>query len=201
MSASPGRPISARCDSRFTASRSSGNRDAAAVKWIVIHDEEATSAISAARFFADKRLPDAGGPAGSAHLCVDDTICFRTLPNDAIAWAARSCFEANLHGFHIELAGLARWSMAVWESHRQTLRRAAYKTALHCLAFDVPLRFVFAADLPSLAGVTTHAEITKASKRLDPKHAGRYSHTDPGAFFPRRLFMGYVRDYHAQLPA
>lgn len=194
-------PITGRCDTRFKASRSSGNRDVAAIRWIVIHDEEATSAISAARWFADPRLPDKGGPAGSAHLCVDDDICFRTLPNDVIPWAAASSIDANLYGFHIELAGLARWSTAVWKTHRLTLRRAAYKTAFHCLAFDLLPRFVFAAQLPALAGVTTHAEITRASKRLDPKHAGRYSHTDPGAFFPRRLFMSYVREYHAQLSA
>ena len=47
--------------------------------------------------------------------------------------------------------------------------------------------------------VTTHAEVTKASKRLDPAHAWWYTHTDPGPLWPRRLFMRLVRQYHAAL--
>jgi hypothetical protein len=163
------------------------------VRWIVVHDEEASTAESAARFFTTPQAE------GSAHLCVDDAICFRTLDNEDIPWAAASAFMANTRGFHIEQAGFAKWSAVIWTSHRQTLRRAAYKTAFHCLLFDVRPVFVFAADLPLHGGVTTHNEVSKASRRQDPANAKRYTHSDPGPFWPRRTFMRYVREYYAAL--
>ena len=76
---------------------------------------------------------------------------------------------------------------------------AAYKTAVHCKVFGIPVRFVVASELPGMTGITTHAEVTKASKRLDPAHAWWYTHLDPGPLWPRRRFMRLVRQYHAQL--
>ena len=174
----------------FPAYHTSGTRPLDLVRWIVMHDEEAPTARSAAEYF---KSPDSGG---SAHLCVDDQKCFRCLANDVIPWGARSCILANERGFHIEQAGYAAWSAVLWQKHWRTLNRAAYKTAVHCKVFGLPVQFVTAAELP----VTTHAEITKASKRLDPAHAWRYTHTDPGPLWPRRLFMRQVAKYHASLP-
>lgn len=173
----------------YPAAHTSGIRTLSDIRWIVLHDEEAPTAHSAAEWFRDPRS------GGSAHLCVDDELCFRCLANDAIPWGARSCFDANLHGFHIEQAGYARWSAVVWRSHYRTLQRAAYKTAVHCKLFGVPVQFVAARGLPGTPGITTHAEITKASKRLDPAHAWRYTHLDPGPFWPRPVFMQLVRKY------
>lgn len=195
----PALPITAVCDRTFHASRSSGARDPKDVRWIVWHDEEAPTAASAAKWFADPRPPDEGGPAGSAHLCVDDEVCYRTLPNDVVPWAASSCFGVNHHGFHIETAGFARWPKPTWLTHRDALRRLAYKTALHCVEFNIAPVFVFAGQLPNVDGITTHAEVTKASKRLDPQHAWKYTHSDPGLFFPRRWVMARVREYIAHL--
>lgn len=175
-------PITAVCDRGYTAAHDAGPRDPSEVKWIVLHDEEADTAESAARYFAN---PSA---RGSAHLCVDDTICYRCLTNERIPWAAPG---ANHNGFHIEQAGFARWSLVVWRSHLWTLRRAAYKTARHCHVFGIPPRFVFAPQLKlGYPGVTTHAECTKA-------FGG--DHQDPGLFWPRRLFMRLVRQYHGAL--
>lgn len=186
----PPKPIQAVCDKSFTAKRTSGTRAISEIRWIVLHDEEADTAISAARFFTTPAAQ------GSAHLCVDERTCYRTLPNESIPWGAASAFGANEHGFHIEQAGFARWSSVLWKSHYRTLQRAAYKTAVHFLIFpNVELRFVTAGDLPRLSGITTHAEISKASRRLDPHNAERYSHSDPGPFWPRRLFMSMVRGY------
>lgn len=186
--------VTAICDRSFRAYHTSGQRSSAIVKWIVLHDEEASSAESAARYFTG---PGAGG---SAHLCVDDQHCFRCLPNNMVAWGAASAIGANLYGFHIEQAGFAKWSLVLWTRHRDTLRRAAYKTALHCIAFEVPPVWRGANDLTHLLpGVTTHAQVSAASRVLDPANAGRYSHSDPGLLWPRRLFMRYVRQYHAQL--
>jgi N-acetylmuramoyl-L-alanine amidase len=178
----PTTPISAPCSRRFRAVHTSGRRDPRRVRWIVLHDEEAKTAVAAAAWFANPESQ------GSAHLCVDDAICFRTLDDADIAWGAPG---ANEDGFHIEQAGFARWSAVIWRQHRQTLQRAAYKTAMHCHAFGVPPRFVTAPALRNgNPGITTHAECSKA-------FGG--DHTDPGRFWPRRQFMFLVRRYYDEL--
>lgn len=147
-----------------------------------MHDAEAASARGVAQFFASRTA------TGSAHLVIDDASCYRCLLNEEIPWAAPG---ANTHGFHIEQCGFARWSMVVWRSHLATLNRAAYKTAYHCRLFGIPVRFVDAAGLRAKrAGITTHAECTRA-------FGG--THTDPGPFWPRRLFMMRVAVYHRAL--
>ena len=147
-----------------------------------MHDEENASAAAAAAWFANPHS------RGSAHLCVDDRECYRTLGDAQIPWGAPG---ANRFGFHIEQAGFARWSSAIWKSHLLTLRRGAYKAALHCHAFGIPPQFVSARGLRlGVKGITTHAECTKA-------FGG--DHTDPGLFWPRRLFMSYVRRYYGEL--
>lgn len=190
-------PITATCKlDYYTAVHDSGTREVHDIWWVVMHDEEAPTAKSAALYF---RSPKSGG---SAHLCVDDLECYRCLPNTAIPWGASSApqIRANLHGFHIEQAGYAKWTGGVWRrKHMRALNRAAYKTAVHLHRFTIPPQFVTAAELPHKHGVTTHAEITKASKRLDPQHAWSYNHTDPGFGWPRRLFMARVRAYLAEL--
>ena len=186
--------VTAPCSREYLpAAHSSGVRPLTAVWWIVLHDEEAPTAQSAAEYFKSEQS------GGSAHLCADDAECFRCLHNDVIPWGATSAFGANTHGFHIEQAGYAKWSAVVWRKHYRTLDRAAYKTAIHCKVFDIPVRFVTAAELPGAHGITTHAEVTKASKRLDPSHSWWFTHTDPGPFWPRRLFMGRVRHHFAAL--
>jgi len=178
----PIQPIAAQCSRRFHAVHSSGRRDPRTIRWIVMHDEENASAAAAAAWFANPHS------RGSAHLCVDDRECYRTLGNAQIPWGAPG---ANRFGFHIEQAGFARWSSAIWKSHLLTLRRGAYKAALHCHAFGIPPQFVSARGLRlGVKGITTHAECTKA-------FGG--DHTDPGLFWPRRLFMSYVRRYYGEL--
>lgn len=187
-------PITADCRrDYYPAFHTSGERKRSDVWWVVLHDEEAPTARAAAAWFQD---PDSGG---SAHLCVDDTVCYRSLPNKAIPWGSASAFGANTHGFHIEQAGYARWSAVIWGSHLDTLKRAAYKTAIHCKAFGIPVQFVTADELPAKQGITTHNEVSAASRRLDPTHAWRYTHSDPGPFWPRRRFMRLVHAYHDAL--
>jgi len=177
-------PVKTACHRDFTAAHHDGIRDPKIVKWVVLHSTEGLTAAGAAAWFANPKSQ------GSAHLVVDDTICYRTLPSNLIPWAAKG---ANHEGLHIEQAGFARWTTAMWGKHRRTLERAAYKTALHLDLFKLPAVFVgwreLRADLP---GVTTHAECTKA-------FGG--DHTDPGLFWPRRLFMRRVRFYLAELQA
>lgn len=173
----------------YPAYHSSGIRHPAVVRWLVIHDEEASTAASAAAWFQKP------GSGGSAHLCVDDQNCYRCLPNDAIPWGAASSFGANLHGFHIELAGFASYTATQWQTHLHELERAAYKTAVHCRLFDIPVVYLAEHDLPDKRGITTHAQVTLASRRLDPLNASRYDHHDPGPAFPIAEFVGMVRRY------
>lgn len=175
-------PISADCLTTFHARLSSGFRRPSEIRWIVLHSAEGGTARGVAQFFAS---PAAGG---STHLVVDDVSCYRCLLNETIPQAAPG---ANHAGFHIEQCGFAKWSMVVWRRHMRTLNRAAYKTAAHCVRFGIPVRFVTAPGLiAERAGITTHAECTRA-------FGG--THTDPGPFWPRRLFMLRVAAYHRGL--
>jgi hypothetical protein len=175
-------PIRADCRGGYHAIRVSGLRDPAIIRWIVLHDTEGGTAEGVARYFTTSKAQ------GSVHLVVDDAECFRCLRNEEIPWGA---VGANTKGFHIEQCGFAKWSAAIWQAHRQTLRRAAYKTAYHCHKFGIPPRFVDAAALKrGDKGVTTHKECSKA-------FGG--DHSDPGLFWPRRLFMRYVTEYYQQL--
>jgi hypothetical protein len=177
------KPIKSNCSRDFyPALRSSGRRPLSEIWWVVEHAQESLTALSAASWF---RNPDA---KGSAHLCVDGAICYRTLPNDAIPWGAPG---ANYHGFHIEQAGYTRWSRTDWASRELELQRSAFKTAWHLHLFGLPPIFRMAADLErGRKGVTTHLECTRA-------FGG--DHTDPGSGWPRDRFMGLVKTFYAKL--
>ena len=171
-----------RCSRQFTAVHSSGTRFANAIKWVILHDEEAATARSAAAWFQN---PDS---AGSAHLCVDDHECYRTLSDSVIPWAAPG---ANTNGLHIEMAGFAAWKKWQWLKHKRMLDRSADRVARWCVKYDIPPRFLNPGELAAgRKGISTHANVTKA-------FGG--SHTDPGLFFPRRRFMRKVRRRVAEL--
>lgn len=186
--------IASACSKKYHAYHTSGRRAKTQVHWIVLHDTEGGTAQSVARYFTSR------SSGGSAHLVVDDQECYRTLEPYEIPWGSASAIGANTAGFHIEQCGYAKWSTVIWKSHLNTLRRAAYKTAIWANYFKVPLVFVDATDLlAGHRGITTHNEVSKASRRKDPANASRYTHSDPGPFWPRTLFMALVRKYHADL--
>ena len=177
------KPLASPCSRQYyKAYHRSGTRELNEIKWIVWHDEESASAASAALYF---KSPNSGG---SAHLCVDDNECFRCLANEDVPWGAPG---ANQEGFHIEQAGFAKWSAVIWRKHINTLRRCAYKTALHCKQFDIPVQFCKAADLKAgKKGITTHREVSKA-------FGG--THSDPGPFYPTPLVMWLTKRYRKEL--
>jgi hypothetical protein len=176
-------PIAAACNPRFHAQHYSGTRPLSEVHYIVMHCTQGPSAIAAAAWFANP------ASAGSAHLSLDNDICYRTLPNEAIPWGAPG---ANYHGFHIEQAGYVSWTSIVWsKQHRLMIERAAYKAAVHCKLFDIPVRFVAATALAAgERGITTHAQCTKA-------FGG--DHTDPGPFYPMAYFIGRTKYWRAKV--
>lgn len=176
-------PIKANCDQTYTAAHTSGLRKPEDIIWIVLHSTEGGTAKSVAVYFT---LPTSGG---SAHLVVDDQECYRCLRNIDIPWGAPG---SNTNGFHIEQCGYARWTAAQWKAHDNTIRRAAYKTALHAAFFGIPLRWVSAAGLrTNRSGVTTHAEVSKAF--------GGSDHWDPGKNYPKTLFMTYAKQYLSEM--
>lgn len=111
----------------------------------------------------------------------------------------------NSNGWHIEIAGLARWKRVTWLLHRWTLRRAAYKAALRCRWYHIPPRVLTPSQLrkdfydrfdggqpaglrgPMAGGIVTHATVTAAYHLSD--------HTDPGPGFPLDTFMRYLTGF------
>lgn len=175
-------PYSKPCSREYKAAHKSGRRSLDKIKYIVIHCTESGDARSAARWFTNEES------GGSAHLVIDDEHCFRTLLDSEIPWAAP---PLNSNGFHVELAGYARWTRDVWEAHEATLLRASYKVAQRCVQHGIPIRWVGPWGLKlRRKGITTHADVSKAFKQSD--------HSDPGLNFPKRLFIEHVR-YFAEL--
>ena len=175
--------IKAPCDPKYVAVHDSGPRKASDIGYVVIHCTEGDTAWGAAQWFANEKS------SGSANLVVDDDICFRTVPDLRVPWAAP---PLNTQGFHIELAGHAAWSRERWLNAGLTLQRAAYKTAHRCYIYRVPVRQVGWLGLKlGRKGITSHAAVSRAWHLSD--------HTDPGPNFPWTVFMGMVTHYYAEL--
>jgi hypothetical protein len=176
-------PIQRQCRTNYHARRSSGQRVLTQIWWIVLHDTEGNTAQAAASWFQN---PDC---QGSSNIVVDNRQCFRVLDDEEIPWGAPG---ANYHGWHVEQAGFARWSRIIWKKgSRKLIQRAAYKSALRCHKYKIPVRFCNAAMLQKgMKGITTHAECTKA-------FGG--DHTDPGGGYPIKLFMWYCKRYLKKL--
>jgi N-acetyl-anhydromuramyl-L-alanine amidase AmpD len=159
----------------------------------VLHDTESASALGTARYFTQ---PNSGG---SAHYVIDTRDIFQCLADNEVPWGARSASQisANTRGMHIEQVGFARWNKEQWYDNIEMLLRTAWITARIAKKYKIPAVFVTSFNLinsPKLKGITTHNEISLASKKLDPSNASRYDHTDPGPNWPRALFMTMVKD-------
>jgi hypothetical protein len=172
-------PISRNCLTTFHAKRASGKRPLNQIWWVVMHCTQGSTARAAASWFQNPNSQ------GSAHSCCDDNECYATLRDNEIPWGAPG---ANYHGYHIEQAGFVSYTKVIWSTkHRKTLQRAAYRAAVRCVRYNIPVRWVDAKAMRAgQRGITSHWECTKA-------FGG--DHTDPGRFWPRLLFLSYVRGY------
>lgn len=182
----PVMPIASACDRRYRAVHSSGKRPLSQIALMVLHDEEALTALTAAAWFANT------ASAGSAHLCNDDRSCFRCLDDADIPWGAPG---ANYRGLHFEQAGFASWPRTTWTlQHHMTIDRTAFKVAFHIHKYranKIPVAFVDHVGLQAgRKGITTHAECTKA-------FGG--THTDPGRGYPIDVFMARCEHFYAAL--
>jgi N-acetylmuramoyl-L-alanine amidase len=179
-------PLAAVCKRDFKAQRTQGSRAVSQIRLIIIHSTESHSARSSANWFANPNSK------GSAHILVDDNECYRTLDDTVIPWGAPG---ANTHGFHVEHTGFAAWDRAKWMSHEQTLRRGAFKSAIHAVKFGIPIQLLNVADLKNgRSGFATHATV---SKFHPPKKGG--GHTDPGAGFPLDHYMELVEQFATEI--
>lgn len=178
-------PIKQSCDGSYRAVRTSGTRDPKTIKWIVVHDTEGGSAKGVALMFA------AESAVASTHLVVDELECYRMLEDNDIPWGAPG---ANTYGYHIEHVGWARWPREEWLAHETTLRRGAFKAAIRCVRYGIPVRWVGKWGLKlGRKGLTTHADCSAAFKPG--------GHTDPGVSFPKDIYLAYVKEYVAELQA
>jgi hypothetical protein len=172
------------CSRRYFPSPNSSGKRARDPIWIVLHDTEGGDARSNAAYFMNT-----SGRRVSAHITVDDTgACYRSVPDDEVAWAAN---DANPLGLHIELA--APEGSAVdrtrddWLEHDEMLDVGAAHVARWSALWGIPVRFVDADGLRrGVPGITTHAEVTKA-------WGG--DHVDPGPGFPVDDFIDRVHRY------
>lgn len=173
------------CSTKYRASKQSGVRDLSRVLWVVIHDTEggpehgpSGTADNTAAYFAS---PTA---RGSAHLVIDDSECYRTLPDDLQPWAA---VNANERGLHLEFAARASYATAVWKKeHREMLRLGARHVAGWCFRYQLNPKHLRNSQLAAFkTGVVSHAQVDEVWPST--------GHTDPGTGFPWVYFMWLVR--------
>jgi len=186
----PQGPAAPTCSRQYPAFNHGGARDMANVSLIVLHSTEGPSALSTARWFATPLPVSEGGPY-SAHVVVGDDGCYRCVDDGDVAWAASI---VNPFSLNLEQAGYAAWTRDEWLSHDATLRAAGGQVGGWSREFDIPLRFLRAADLLALqasgwdkahGGVTTHHEISRAWPASS-------THVDPGDGYPLDVLFSYA---------
>jgi hypothetical protein len=183
------------CSRKYKAHFTGGSRSVGSIKNVVIHSTEGRTAAGAAAWFQNP------ASKGSAHKVVDDKECYRTVPDDVIAYAAP---PLNSEGLQLEIAGFAGWRRRDWlvarlvpgSGRRQVLRasldKAARATAKWCHLYRLPPRFRGVRALRrGKEGVTFHRTVSAAF--------GQSDHSDPGLGFPKRQFMRHVRRHYRAL--
>jgi N-acetyl-anhydromuramyl-L-alanine amidase AmpD len=121
---------------------------------------------------------------GSAHYVVDPRETVQCVYDGIIAWHA----PPNQYSIGVELCDPMKGKAARWadENHHAMLRRAANLVAALCLAYDIPVRKLDAADLRAgRLGIVGHDDVSEAFRQS--------SHWDPGPAFPWPMFMTLVR--------
>lgn len=164
---------------RYHAVKWSGDRKGSDIHYVVVHSTEGDTAESAAVWFTNQNAQ------GSANMVCGDYDAYRTLDDFQIPWAAP---PLNTNGYHIEIAGFAEWSNAKWTIHSRRIKNAAYRAAIRCLAYKIPIVFIDAAGLErGEKGITSHREVSAAF------HLS--THTDPGPKFPYDSFVAWTKKY------
>jgi len=164
------------------------------INLIVIHDMEApekgTTAEACALFFHN--MPKSPVTGASAHYCVDNNSVVQSVRDHDVAWAAPG---ANHDGLHFEHAGYARQSKHEWADDFSTamLKRSAQIVARKCKRYHIPIRFLSPDEIKfGHSGITGHLQITQSGIG-----GAAGTHSDPGANFPWKRYIRYVKSYAA----
>jgi N-acetylmuramoyl-L-alanine amidase CwlA len=163
----------------FVAARHSGGSQTP--RLIVLHSTVSPckpgGADAIARFF---RI---GQAVTSAHYAVDPAKVVQMVGDHTVAFHC----GYNKDSIGIEMCDMPDQDKTRWDdaNHQALERRTADLVARLCLAYNIPIRYVSAADLSKgKKGITTHAQMSEAFKKS--------THWDPGAW--RRVrFMTRVR--------
>lgn len=158
------------------------------IKRIVVHATVSPLVKGQARATAAYFRSKSAG--GSAHYVVDADEAVQVVYDSVQAWHA----PPNANSIGVELcdalsspawdkANAARWSDG---PHVSMLQHAAALVAQLCLAYDVPIHRLSAADLKAgKHGICGHVDVSQAWHQS--------THWDPGEAFPWDTFMGMVR--------
>jgi hypothetical protein len=153
-----------------------------------------------ARYF---RSPAAGGsahyitdPSGEAQVVYDSVIAWHAPPNPRSAGIEMCDIPGPVPddppGSARRKAARRSWRW-ILPNQRRMLRRTALLTAELCLANDVPVTWLTAAELRAgQHGITSHANVSEAFHQT--------THWDPG-WWPRRTFMKQTRRYAREIKA
>lgn len=151
---------------------------------VVIHDTESVLDTSGADSGAENvaRYQSTVVRASSYHRIVDSSSDVLTLPDEAVAFAAKG---ANVRGLHASLAmQTTAWETSDRETvyrRRRALERLARIVAEWCARYGIPVRILSRRQyLAGDSGIVAHADV-------DPDRR-----TDPGRHFPWTTFLELV---------
>lgn len=162
-------------------------REPGDVLWIVLHSSEGLERYDGAEGLMNWAAgPD--HPKASWHYAIDADSCTSSVHPECIAGHAKG---ANTKSIGIEMVGKAEQTEWDWldDFSFAVMQRTAELVAALCRDWVIPIRYVDAAGLlRGDAGVTTHAQVSKAFRQSD--------HTDPGIGFPMTTFVEVCRGFH-----
>ncbi len=171
------------------------------IKHIVIHSAEMKEVVTGAEALA-AWASGKDAPQASWHYGVDSDSIVQCVKDEHIAWHAPGC---NKTGIGIELVGYAKQTAEEWTDAFSTaqLNLAARLVAMLCAKWKLPRVFLDAeALIAGKAGITTHAEVTKACKLAKERkltssafYNSNTTHTDPGKHFPMEDFLALASSY------
>lgn len=154
------------------------SRNRTPITLVAVHTAEgATTTASLAGYL------DQPGVEASYHVLIDDNGAYRYLPDDVAAWAMLS---GNHRSIQLCFTGFARWPRSEWLAHDNMLRAGAAVARTWCTTHKIPVVKL----TPAQVGADQHGLCGHWDWTLGKRDG---THTDPGAFFPWDVFMGYVR--------
>lgn len=159
-----------------------------AVRLVVIHTMEAPELEQTAENVALWFSSLSSSRKASAHVCIDEDSVVQCVMDNDVAYAAPG---ANHDGIQLELAGVARQTLAQWldEYSVSMLARAADVTAQYCLKYNLPVKKLSNTELRAgHKGVIGHVQASQVYKKS--------SHTDPGENFPWEIFLALATGYY-----